>query len=120
MSNEVTGEHSLITFCRTLPGATEDLKWGNNLIFSVAGKMFAGFDMPEGDPFSFKVDPMNFDGLIKHPEIIPAPYLARHSWVQVQHLSTLTPVTLEDLIEESHRLVVSKLPKKTRRSLDLE
>jgi predicted DNA-binding protein (MmcQ/YjbR family) len=27
-------------FCLTLNAATEDIKWGNNLVFSVGGKMF--------------------------------------------------------------------------------
>jgi predicted DNA-binding protein (MmcQ/YjbR family) len=27
--------------CRSLPGVTEDVKWENDLIFSVGGKMFA-------------------------------------------------------------------------------
>lgn len=29
------------TLCRSLPGATEDLKWESSLVFSVGGKMFA-------------------------------------------------------------------------------
>ena len=32
----------LVAFCRSLPGATEDIKWEHDLIFSVGGKMFAG------------------------------------------------------------------------------
>jgi len=35
---------TLQAYCRSLPGATEDIKWGNDLVFSVGGKMFAGFD----------------------------------------------------------------------------
>ena len=26
--------------CKQLPGVTEDIKWGNDLCFSVGGKMF--------------------------------------------------------------------------------
>lgn len=33
----------LISFCRNLPKATEDIKWGKDLVFSVGNKMFAVF-----------------------------------------------------------------------------
>jgi predicted DNA-binding protein (MmcQ/YjbR family) len=77
------GEDSLIAFCRALPGATEDVKWGKDLIFSVGGKMFAGFELPEGEPLAFKVDPLDFDGPIVQKGIVPAPHMAHHSWVSV-------------------------------------
>ena len=28
-------------YCLSLPHATEDVQWGNNLLFRIAGKMFA-------------------------------------------------------------------------------
>lgn len=27
-------------FCRSLPGVAEDVKWGNDLCFTIGGKMF--------------------------------------------------------------------------------
>jgi len=38
-------------FCLTLPGVTEDIKWENNLCFSVGGKMVPVTNI-EGDPVS--------------------------------------------------------------------
>jgi predicted DNA-binding protein (MmcQ/YjbR family) len=32
---------ALRDLCRALPAVTEDIKWGHDLCFSVAGKMFA-------------------------------------------------------------------------------
>jgi hypothetical protein len=55
---------TLVVFCRSLPGATEDVKWGKDLIFSVGGKMFAGFLLAGGDPIGFKVDPLVFASLV--------------------------------------------------------
>ena len=109
----------LIELCRSLPGATEDVKWGHDLIFSVGGKMFAGFQLPDGQPLAFKVDPLVFDTLVGHDGIVPAPYMAKHSWVSVTDRSLLPPATLEDLLADSHRLVASKLSAKVRRSLGL-
>ena len=67
--------------CRSLPGVTEDVKWGDNLVFSVGDKMFAAFNLGDETPFSFKVDEDAFDVLVQQEGIRPAPYLARHSWV---------------------------------------
>ena len=71
------GEDPLVKFCRSLRGATEDVKWGNDLIFSVGGKMFAGFPLPGGDPIGFKVDPVVFATLVGHKGVVPAPYMAK-------------------------------------------
>ena len=70
----------LEAFCRSLPGVTADVKWGHELVFSVGGKMFAGFDAAGGDGVGFKTEPMLFAALIKKRGIRPAPYAARFHW----------------------------------------
>lgn len=109
----------LIEFCRSLPGATEDVKWGHDLIFSVGDKMFAGFQLPDGEPLAFKVDPLVFSSLVGHDGIEPAPYMARHYWVSVTDRRKVPVATLADLLAESHRLVAQKLPKKKQQALGL-
>jgi predicted DNA-binding protein (MmcQ/YjbR family) len=113
------GGDPLQEFCRALPGATEDIKWGKDLIFSVGGKMFAGFQMPEGEPLGFKVDPQVFHSLIGKRGIVPAPYMAKHSWVSVTDRSRVPVETLEELLAESHRLVAAALSKKMRAQLGI-
>ncbi len=109
----------LYDHCRSLPGVTEDVKWGDNLVFSVGGKMFAVFDCPAGEPFSFRVDPDAFSLLIQQPGIRPAPYLAKHSWVSVAGRDVLPLEVVRELLEESHALVAARLPKRLRRELGL-
>lgn len=109
----------LYDLLRSLPGVTEDVKWGNDLVFSVGGKMFAVFMLPDGEPLSFKVDDAAFASLTQQPGITPAPYLARHSWVKLESRRTLPAAALEEMLRESHRLVAAKLPKKTRAALGL-
>ena len=41
--------HPLLAFCRNLPHATQDTKWGNDLCFSIGGKMFAVLETNHGD-----------------------------------------------------------------------
>ncbi len=113
-------EDPLVAFCRSLPGATEDVKWGDDLIFSVGGKMFAGFPLSGGDPIGFKVDPLVFASLVGHDGVVPAPYMAKHSWVSVTDRGRLPLATLKDLLADSHRLVASALSRKARQRLGLE
>ena len=114
-----SGSDPLVAFCRALPGATEDVKWGHDLIFSVGGKMFAGFQLPDGQPLAFKVDPLVFDSLSRQPGFAPAPYMARHHWVSVADRGALPQAALEDFLAESHALVAARLSRKTRPRLGL-
>jgi predicted DNA-binding protein (MmcQ/YjbR family) len=109
----------LYELCRSLPGVTEDVKWGDNLVFSVGLKMFAVFNVPMGVPFSFKVDLEMFALLTQQPGIRPAPYLARHSWISVESRDTLPTEVVEDLLEDAHALVAAKLPRRVRDGLGL-
>ena len=109
----------LLEFCRSLAGVTEDVKWDNDLVFSVGKKMFVVFGLPEHEPISLKVDPVVFGTLVQQGGIRPAPYLAHHSWVQIATRKALPDEVLTDMIHESYELVAQKLPKKLRAQLGL-
>ena len=101
--------------CRSLPAVTEDVKWGSDLCFSVAKKMFVVVNLEPPHQIGFKCTPETFGELIERPGIIPAPYMARNMWVQEQSLGeTLTRRELEALVRASYDLVVAKLPKSKR------
>ena len=68
---------------------------------------------------SFKCDEEDFTELCERDGIIPAPYMARNKWVQVQKPSALSKSDWETYIKKSYRLVASKLPKKTQKELGL-
>jgi predicted DNA-binding protein (MmcQ/YjbR family) len=106
---------TLRTICRTLPNVTEDIKWGHDLCFCVAGKMFTVVNLERPHSVAFKCTPEMFGELIERPGIIPAPYMARNMWVQEQELGdVLDRHELESLIRTSYELVASKLPKSKR------
>ena len=109
----------LVAFCRTLPAATEDVKWDNDLVFSVGGKMFTVMSLPDCDRLSFKVDPAVFDTMTGHNGIVAAPYMARHHWVMVTDRKKIPRASLEEMIVESHRLVAANLSRKTQKALGL-
>lgn len=57
---------------------TEDVKWEEDLVFSVGVKMFAATNLEPCDvKLSLKATPAAFAELVERPGIIPAPYLAR-------------------------------------------
>ena len=108
-------------FCHSLPGATYDLKWEVDHVYSVGGKMFAVlYDLKKGEEsVSFKVDDARFLELTDRPGIIPAPYLARAKWVQVKGLRTLHEKEWKALLARSHALVAAKLTRAVRESIGL-
>jgi predicted DNA-binding protein (MmcQ/YjbR family) len=101
--------------CRALPGVTEDVKWGNDLVFSVGGKMFAAVDLQPPHSISFKCSDETFGELVERPGIIPAPYLARAQWVQETEFGeTLDLRELTELLRVAYEIVSAKLPKARR------
>ncbi|KAA0215880.1 MAG: hypothetical protein DYG94_06915 [Leptolyngbya sp. PLA3] len=111
---------ALQTHCRSLVGVTEDIKWGDNLIFSVGGKMFAGFDTDGTRQFAFKCDDDDFDRLTEIDGIIPAPYSARFGWVKVMRRDALPPAQAKALLTRAHAVVAAGLSRKKRAELGLE
>lgn len=105
-----------------LPAATEDVKWGADLVHSVGAKMFAVYLLDAqgtARSCSFKVDDDRFLELTAVPGVIPAPYLARAKWVQVTQPHGLEPADLNALVRRSHALVAAGLTKKLQRELGL-
>jgi predicted DNA-binding protein (MmcQ/YjbR family) len=104
--------------CLSFPSATEHVIWGTDLTFKVAGKIFAHLVLdPAPVWLSFKTTPDNFYELNERPNIIPAPYMARASYVALQTWDALAAEELAALLRESYDLVVAKMPKKTRDAL---
>ncbi|WP_231423384.1 MmcQ/YjbR family DNA-binding protein [Pseudomonas sp. Leaf59] len=113
-------EAQVAQFCLSLPGAREDYKWGGVRVFSIAGnKMFALQNL-RGDSLAFKVDKALFLGHVDRPGIQPAPYLARAQWIIMHVPYPLGAQELRGLLQRSHQLVVSKLPRRTQLGLWLE
>ena len=101
--------------CRALPGATEDVKWGGNLVFSVGDKMFALVNLEPPHAVAFKCTEESFAELTERPGIVPAPYLARAMWVQEQQVGeVLDRRELEHFLRQSYEIVVARLPKMRR------
>ncbi len=111
---------SIRKFCLTFPGANEQMQWENHLLFKVGGKMFLiyNFDKTYPNRFSIKCTAENFADLTERENIIPAPYLARNSWVNFKDGFKINAKELKGLISESYALVFGKLPKKIKLEME--
>ena len=65
---------SLRNYCLSFPHATEDIQWGNDLLFRVSGKIFAVMSLDPPHSFAFKCSPEKFDELIEIEDAIEASF----------------------------------------------
>lgn len=98
-------------FCLSFPNARENLQWGDDLCFKVAGKIFVtlGLDNPR---LCLKCMPETFAELIEREDIRPAPYVGRYKWVMLDRLDAVNWNELQVLIRASYDMVAAKAPKK--------
>jgi len=104
--------------CLAFRGVTEQIQWGNDLLFKVGGKMFAIAPLePAPVCLTFKCSDESFAELTERPRIIPAPYLARAKWVALESPDAMTRGELSELLRTSYELVFAKLPKRAQEEL---
>ena len=104
--------------CLALPGATEQLQWGADLVFKVGGKMFCAACTEKAPVvMSLKCDDETFAALVEREGCIPAPYLARAKWVAIERWDALEDREFTPLIEQAYTLVRQRLPKKAQAAL---
>ena len=106
-------------YCLSLPAATEEVKWENNLVFSVGGKMFCIANLENPLRFSFKVSDEDFEEISNRDGFKPAPYLARAKWVLVTSPERLHTNEWKEFVKNSYELIKQKLPRKIKAELKL-
>lgn len=102
-----------------LPGTVLDIKWGEDRVYTVGGKMFAvaGSTSDPAPTYGFKASDMAFELLIEDGVAIPAPYLARAKWVKLTGPDALSDKDLTAYLAQAHALVAAKLTRKQRAEL---
>lgn len=111
---------ALQKFCLSLPATTEDIKWDNDLCFSIGGKMFCVMSLELPFKCSFKVRDDEFDELSNTNGFLSAPYMARAKWVMVTKPSVLNKKEWEKFIMQSYELVKARLTRKTKKELGID
>ena len=86
----------------------------------VAEKIFLVIGLDEYPvPASFKVTEEAFITLTENDGISQAPYFAKRQWVRLKDIEILSESDWKLYIDESYRLVASKLSKTKQRELGL-
>lgn len=108
------------TICNENIGVTEDIKWGNDLVFSIGEKMFCVIGLDQSPTSaSFKVSDDEFQEISQWPGFKPAPYVAKYKWVFVDDINRLNKEQWKQYTKQSYDLVKAKLPAKIRKQFEL-
>ena len=109
-------------YCKNLPATTHVVQWGNASVWKVGGKIFAVCsNWGEGShaKISFKCSDMSYSMLTQQEGLIPAPYLARATWVQMAEEGALSDEDLKAYIAAAHKIIAAKLTRKLQKELGL-
>ncbi len=110
------------SFCGGLTATANVIQWGNASVWKVGGKIFAicsTWGAGKGRKISFKCSDMSYTLLREQAGIIPAPYLARAKWVQLETAKAMSAKDIKLYIQEAHNIVAGKLTKAKRAELGL-
>ena len=109
-------------YCLAKKGVTESFPFDEStLVFKVAGKMFCLTDLVDDFAVALKNDPeKNMELREQYPAIRPGYHMNKQHWNTVQLDGTISDKMLQQLIDESYRIIVNKLPKKFREELQNE
>ena len=110
------------SWVRQWPGVTQEIKWHDDLVFMVGGKMFCVFCFQGKNQgqVSFKVEDERFLELTDRPHIHPAPYMARAHWISLLPLADMPRDELQALLHRAYTLVFAKLTRKLQREIEAQ
>ncbi len=110
-------------FCKGLKATTNVVQWGGASVWKIGGKIFAICSIwGEGThhKISFKCNDLSYSMLREQPGFIPAPYLARAKWVQMEEADALSDEDLKSYIKMAYTIICAKLTKAQRNTLGME
>ena len=115
-------EHELASLAGGWAGVSSSIKWEDDLVYSVAGKMFAVLCLrgPDRGRLSFKVDPERFLELTDQPGIVPAHYMARAFWITLTEPERFERAQVDAFVRHSYELVRANLTKRMQAKLAAE
>lgn len=114
------GPAELRNHCLAFPGAAETFPFGSEIsVFKVEGKMFALSHLARSPlSVSLKCEPALAEQLREmHPAVSPGYHLNKKHWNTVALDGSLPDRMINEMVEDSYDLVVSRLPASRRRAL---
>ena len=107
-------------YCLSKPGTTESLPFDNQtLVFKVADKMFALTDVDLFTSINLKCDPEVAAQLREqHDAVQPGYHMSKKHWNTILMDGSVSDQLVKQWTDDSYQLVVDKLPKKLRETLE--
>jgi predicted DNA-binding protein (MmcQ/YjbR family) len=106
---------ALREYCLSLPGATEDIKYGTDLCFSVCNKIFCGTRREGAFRTAIKCTAEVFAEVTARDGIVPMPRLSVICWIRIEKSNALSKKEWKEFINTSYQLIVAALPKKRKK-----
>ena len=107
-------------YCMSKKGATESFPFDEtSLVFKVMNKMFAITDLEDDFGVVIKTDPEKYHALLEEYPAVRQPRYFRGSWVLVLIDGSIDVAMIKEWIDQSYELIVSKLPVKDKKALEL-
>jgi predicted DNA-binding protein (MmcQ/YjbR family) len=103
--------------CISLPHATEDIKYGTDLCFSIGNKIFCGTRIEGQFKTGIKCDELDFGELIERQGIVPMPRLSATYWIRIEKDNALSVLEWKHYIKKSYDMIIAGLPKKIKESV---
>jgi predicted DNA-binding protein (MmcQ/YjbR family) len=104
--------------CLGLPHVSEIVRWGDNLLFKVGGKMFAMIAL-DGEHCSLKCSHETFAELVDMADIVPTSHnMWKHQWVTMESLTAVPDREFRALLTAAYEIVRAGLPKRIRAELE--
>lgn len=109
----------LLKICEELPGSTPVMKIGHHLTYNIGNKSFIWLSQDlDPIPCDFKCSEEDFNLLSERNGFGPAPYIGRYGWIRCHDIRWMTPDEAKTYIHRSYQIVLQKLPRKYRISID--
>ena len=112
---------AFMNLCKSKVAVSEEFPFDpDTLVYKVAGKMFAVTALEK--EFSITLKTSEEKSILLqdlYPNIVPAWHFNKKYWITINQPWLIDTSIIIELINESYQLVISKLPKKTRTTLQL-
>jgi predicted DNA-binding protein (MmcQ/YjbR family) len=105
--------------CLSLPYATEDVKYGSDLSFSIGKKIFCGTRITGSFRTGLKCNPDDFAILTEKQGILPMPRLSVTGWIRIENEYALNDKEWQEYVRKSYALIMDQLTKKEKQLLGL-
>jgi len=109
-------------YCRTFKGVNNVEQWGGASAWKLGGRIFAvcsTWGQGSHTKISFKCSDLAYSILCQQPGIVPAPYLGRAKWVQLEAADAMSRRDIKDYIQAAYFIIMAKLTKAQRQELGL-